>query len=329
MVMSCAGLSIFSATAPTESAWLCASTMWPSGQGVPADFIVFNSNRTGNYELYVMRNDGTGQAFQLTEDADYHSWWGRISPDRRTVYFQRSPSYLPVSRYSNESGLNTIWKITAGDPTPRLIYDDGDDSLEISHTDISPDGSELVVYSGDDSGWQIYALNTEGDIVRQLTPSEGRFHGDPGWSPDGKTVLYIDCPTLSHLNHCELCVVSSANDYLDPDAPHVPGVRLTFDNRYDHDPDMFPDGMSAVWTSWILDSALFGLRSGTIDGAQEWIVMNGAVPQVSADGEWIYYHEFVVIGWSWEIFRVRPDGTDVQQLTSPWSQHGNNEFPSP
>ena len=56
--------------------------------------LVFDSDRSGNHEIFVMNMDGTGIR-QLTNNDDYENWWPRIAPDRRKVLFYRAPAGMP------------------------------------------------------------------------------------------------------------------------------------------------------------------------------------------------------------------------------------------
>src|SRR5688572_5059695 len=55
------------------------------------DALLFDSNRTGNYELFTARIDGSATS-QRTDDETYDSFWPKLSPDRTQVLFQRTPA---------------------------------------------------------------------------------------------------------------------------------------------------------------------------------------------------------------------------------------------
>ena len=78
----------------------------PPSAAIPPGDLVFDSDRTGNYEIFTMT--GTGQdPRQLTDDSRYDSWWARLSPDRRTILFYRSPKGSHDRDYSSTS----LWAI--------------------------------------------------------------------------------------------------------------------------------------------------------------------------------------------------------------------------
>jgi Tol biopolymer transport system component len=62
----------------------------PTATPLGADQLVFDSDRTGNHEIFMMKTDGSGTK-QLTNDAQYENWWPKISPDCKKVLFYRAP----------------------------------------------------------------------------------------------------------------------------------------------------------------------------------------------------------------------------------------------
>jgi len=81
-----------------------APTVLPSSPSspIPPGNLVFDSNRTGNYEVFTMNATG-GDVHQLTHDAKYDSWWARISPNRETILFYRSPKGVHDRDFSKTS----------------------------------------------------------------------------------------------------------------------------------------------------------------------------------------------------------------------------------
>ncbi len=58
---------------------------------VPKGNLVYDSNRTGTYEIFTMPADGSTST-QLTDDPAWDSWWAKLSPDRTTILFYRTPA---------------------------------------------------------------------------------------------------------------------------------------------------------------------------------------------------------------------------------------------
>src|SRR5918911_3891865 len=108
--------------------------------------IVFNSNRTGNDEIYVMNADGSGVR-ALTDDERYDSWWPRVSPDRGRILFYRSPRGVHDNDYTKQS----LWVMNADGSNRRQLRAAGTDGWKIQgHAEWSPDGSRLAMFGGKD-----------------------------------------------------------------------------------------------------------------------------------------------------------------------------------
>jgi len=151
-----------------------ATAAWsPDGQ-----WILFNSYRDGNYEIYKMRSDGTG-AVNLTNDpgSDRYGCW---SPDGRQIAF-----------VSSRSGWSEIWAIDADGGNPHQITCLPELATK-RYPDWSPDGSTIVFEGGPESseGSEIYSVRVDGTDLQQLTsfPSDGKSY--PRWSPDGSKIAF-------------------------------------------------------------------------------------------------------------------------------------------
>jgi TolB protein len=85
----------------------------PAGYG---GRIAFMSNRDGNWEIYILREDGTGLK-RLTNNAsdDGLPTW---SPDGRTIAF-----------VSNQGGPWAVWVMDADGSNRRKLFDIGGDGL--------------------------------------------------------------------------------------------------------------------------------------------------------------------------------------------------------
>lgn len=142
----------------------------PDGQ-----WLAFDSDRSGNMDLYKMRIDGTGLQ-QLTRDSadDFRPSW---SPDGRELAF-----------HSWRSGNRDSYVVSADGSAERLIA--SGPAHEYSGT-FSPDGSQLAFDSDRSGQIEIYVTGSgkgeAGSGVRQLTKTGGSL---ARWSPDGKFIAY-------------------------------------------------------------------------------------------------------------------------------------------
>jgi Tol biopolymer transport system component/serine/threonine protein kinase len=145
-------------------------SLGPDGQ-----WLAFDSDRSGNMDVYKMRIDGTGLE-QLTRNTadDFHPRW---SPDGRQIAFQ-----------SWRSGNRDSYVMSADGSSERLIA--GGPSHDFAGT-WSPDGSRITFASdrnGGVSGSELFIVPAIGGTVRQLTSQGGLW---ATWSPDGKLIAYV------------------------------------------------------------------------------------------------------------------------------------------
>lgn len=291
-------------------------------QPLGANMLVFDSDRGGNHEIFVMRNDGSA-ARPLTSNVNYENWWPRISPDRRRLLFYRSPRGLP-ERYD----LASLWSVNVDGSGLTLLRAAGTDGWALQgHGEWSPDGQSIAMFGGSGTSPQIYLTDSSGRLVRQLTNRAG-VNTDVSWSPDGRTLLFNGCPGLP-------CNEQDYEIYSMPATGGAP-TRLTFDTLPDYDPYFSPDGKQIAWLTKS-DSAAWsgvgawGITVANTDGTSAyWLINDGQInskPAWSLDGLSIYFHRMEPAKEvRWGVYRINVDGTGLTFLSA--SAPGNNEFPS-
>ena len=301
--------------APTASAAL------PTG-GAPlaAGVIAFDSDRGGNYEVFVMNADGSG-ARPLTGDAKYDSWWPRVSPDRRAIVFYRTPRGVHDTDFTKTA----LWAMRADGTELRELRAAGTDGWEQQgHAEWSRDGSQLAMFGGSRSNPQIFITTKDGRDPKQIT-KRGGVSLDPSWSPDGSQIAFVGCPNA-------VCFEDDYEIYVMP-STGGDARRLTSDRLRDHDPYFSPDGTriawlrrtdptgpTGVWNIWIMGADGSGQHGVTSDAEIN------SKPEWSADGTQILFHRFEHGRGRWLIFAVAPDGRGLHQIGT--DAPGNNEFPS-
>jgi Tol biopolymer transport system component len=133
---------------------------WDSTPSVSADgdSVLFESNRSGDFELYRMPIEG-GEASQLTESPGLDSS-AKESPDGEQIAFvsDRDGDFDVYVMDTNGSNVRQLTSNAERDGCPQW----------------SPDGRLLVFYSERDGDPEIYVMNADGTDQRRLTTSPGR-----------------------------------------------------------------------------------------------------------------------------------------------------------
>jgi TolB protein len=141
--------------------------------------VVFCSNRTGNWDIWVVNCDGTGLT-QLTHDRadEVAPCW---SPDGMRVAF---------TAWGRRSHQWEIWVLTLDRPGIRRFLCYG------MFPDWSPDGQRITFQRARQRGtrwFSVWAVELVGEEARhptELAYSDSAACIAPRWSPDGKTIVY-------------------------------------------------------------------------------------------------------------------------------------------
>ena len=286
--------------------------------------IVFDSDRTGNFEIFVMQTDGSAVR-QLTANTTFDSWWPRISPDRKRILFYRTPKGVHDTDYSQTS----LWAMNADGSAVTLLRDRGTDGWVLQgHGEWSPDGTQLTMFGGAVANPQIYVTRADGTQPRRVTDGLG-FWVDPSWSPNGSRLAFAGCVTTP-------CPVANFEIYTAAaDGTGAP-TRVTNDAIRDNDPYYSPDGSKIAWLSETqapsssFPVGVWNIRIAAPDGAALAGVTNdtnvNSKPDWSLDGTHIFFHRLVYgTPGGFTIYSIQPNGAGMAQLNG---QIGNNEFPA-
>jgi hypothetical protein len=139
--------------------------------------VIFTSNRSGFYELYLM-DWGGGNLWQLTSTKTYAS----------------QPAWSP-----NGSQIAFVSEVDKGNLEIMVMKADGSGLTRLTNKDSadfnpswSPDGARLVwVRALDDEVGVLYTMNTDGSNQQAITGAYLEA-GNPAWSKDG-TQISFDC----------------------------------------------------------------------------------------------------------------------------------------
>lgn len=313
---------------PIERASVPSVTLPSPAPGDPAvaeGRILFDSDRTGSFEIFAMAADGA-DVVQLTDDPDQDAFWPRLSPDRKRILFYRVPagSHNEKGEYQETS----LWMMRADGGAPTLVLPQHAFGWhQQGHAEWAPDGQSLVMFAGRNSNPQIWVTDTVGRLPQQLTDEPGT-NVDPVYSPDGTTIAYVGCPA-------RICLPSDQEIYT---IPAVGGQRqrLTDDGIRDHDPYYSPDGSrlaflsqtgrggagrpAGVWNIRLMDAGGNRVTMLTDDGNIN------SKPSWSLDGMTIYFHRLVYgRGDGFQIWAVDVATGVLTEITA--GERSLNEYP--
>src|SRR6266567_6052489 len=151
--------------------------------------IAFQSDRSGNYEIYVMTRGGAPlvRLTNTTAATGQPSW----SPDGAKLAFT-----------SDRDGNREIYVMNAdGSGQTRLTNNSATDDVPAW----SPDGTKIAFASDRDGNSEIYVMNADGTNQIRLT-SNSTEDSSPAWSPGGTRIAFSCDPdgTAS----LEICVIN-------------------------------------------------------------------------------------------------------------------------
>ena len=144
--------------------------------------IVYESNQTGDYRIWVMNADGSGQR-RLANDPGFADLEPAWSPDGAHILFSRCDDHIGFILSCDLEVMNA-----AGGGMRRLAGG----HWTYVRGQYSPDGRRIVV--GTDRGGflsALWVLRADGTGLHRITrPSLEAFW--PGWSPDGRRIVFTD-----------------------------------------------------------------------------------------------------------------------------------------
>jgi Tol biopolymer transport system component len=297
---------------------------------LPANVLLFDSNRSGNYEIFRMNVDGTDPV-ALTNDATFNSWWGRASPDRTRILF-----YRRAAAASEDYSKASLWVMNADGTDPKQLRAIGQDGWLIQgHGEWSPDGKSMVMCGTAGSATAVYITDADGQNARVVS-SSGGWNCDPSWSPDGQTIVF---------NHCDTpgCPVT---DYQINTVPAAGGAlhALTNNTFANYDPYFSHDGTRIAWLVTTDPNAnhtgpgdagialgAWGIAAIEADGGGLATIINdgqvNSKPGWSLDDATIFFHRMEPkVSFDFRIFRITPDGGGLTELAP--GAPGINEYPT-
>ena len=144
--------------------------------------IVFESNASGPYEIWMMNADGSDQT-QLTHRDGFEAFQPSWSPDGEHIVFSSCGEPLGFPAYCNIDVMNAD-----GTGRTKLV---GGNWIHL-RPQYSPDGKRIAFHSdrtGRDAA--LWVVGSDGSGLRRLTPARLEAFW-PDWAPNGKRILVSD-----------------------------------------------------------------------------------------------------------------------------------------
>ena len=262
--------------------------------GVTTGVIAFQSNRDGNYEIYVMNGDGTGLTNLTNNPADDSGpvW----SPDGKQILFT-----------SSRDGNNEIYVMNADGSAQTNLTNDPATDGEVGgggllQIDWSPDGKKILFASDRDGNSEIHVMNADGSAPINLTnnPAHDIF---PKWSVDGTQIGF----TRDGIDGIQVMNADGSNTQQLTD--------YSGDNAF---PRWSPDGKKIVFVGGHGDGT-YEIYLMNADGSNRTQLTNSPGYDDNMDPRWSPDGKQIIF-WSSrdgnaELYVMNADGTDQTRLT--------------
>lgn len=196
--------------------------------------ILFQSNRTGNWQLYIMDKDGSNEE-RITNDNFNNNF-----PDW-------SSGNTKIAFVSDREGNEDVY----------VMNMDGTGLINLSknpardiHPYFSPDGKKLLFNSSrdDEESFEIYQINLDGTGLKRLTKSKD-VETCARFSPDGNQIVYLKGTPGGN---DDICVLNIANNE---------EINLSKSDSNEGWPVWMPDGKKVIFSStWYGSFSLFSIN---------------------------------------------------------------------
>ena len=137
--------------------------------------IAFISDETGEEELYIVDQDGSGEPEQLTDNGDAMRYAPIWAPDGKRIAF------------TDKNGK--LWVVNVGTKVMTLVADD--EQRAINSYAWSPHGGHLAFILSEVTGFGSLHIWSVGSETTQKVTSELFNEFDLAWDPEGKYLYYL------------------------------------------------------------------------------------------------------------------------------------------
>lgn len=250
--------------------------------------ILFQSDRTGDQEIFSMNTDGS-VPMNLTNEAG-DDWIAQVSPDGSKILID-----------TERDGNREIYVVNAdGTGLTNLTNNPGAlDAVPFW----SPDGSQILFTSTRDGDGEVYVMNADGSGATNVSNAAASAEVATGWSPDGSQILF----TTDRDGNQEVYVMNA-----DGTSP----TNLTGDGGEDAFGRFSPDGSQiAFHTTRDGNAEVYVMNA---DGTSQTNLTNDPanddLPAWSPDGSQIAFQSDR--DGNLEVYVMNADGTSPTNLTN-------------
>jgi Tol biopolymer transport system component len=268
--------------------------------------ITYYSIQNGNYNIFVMKPDGT-RKIQLT-NGKAKNICGIWSPDGNKMIFSSerhgnseiyimdaygnnqkrltnnntrdyhhrwSPNSQHIVYVSNEDGNQEIY----------IMNVDGSNKTNISNSEInemfpcwSPDGESILYCSEENEGWKIYRMDINGENREKVSEYTGtNWELYPQYSPDGKKITYFTHEPEKQIRNIFVMNKNGKNI-----------VQLTHSDFVDEDPFWSPDSKYIIFQS--NRTGNYQIYTMKADGTEQTSLSNNKHSEYWPSWSWIQEH---------------------------------------
>ncbi|HDR89439.1 MAG TPA: protease [Bacteroidetes bacterium] len=183
-------------------------------------YIAYISDATGEFEIYLLNQDGSGEPVQLTQGSETYIFSLEWSPDSKKILFHTKDQELNYIDIETKK----VTTVATSDRSPSFSYSWSPDSKWIAYTKPSRDMSVV----------RLYSLETG----RSFRVTEGWYDSyNPSFSRDGKYLLFTSARDFNPIysqtewNHAyvdmsRIYLVTLAKDTPSPFAPENDVVKI-------------------------------------------------------------------------------------------------------
>ena len=205
--------------------------------------ILYESDRDGNHEIYVMNADGSDQTrLTFSSALDLSGSW---SPDGTKILFS-----------SGREGSMDIYVMNADGSNQTRLTNNPDSEGGAAY---SPDGTKIAFsrdkhnFRSDQIGGETYVMDADGSNETPLVTDKRDTHccNSPVWSPDGSKIAFSSSRGMTEVETVRgLRRRSNPPDIYVIDADGSNEIRLTSSPGFDMRPSWSPDGSKIAFMSF-------------------------------------------------------------------------------